>query len=104
MRLLSIRPQRKTAPLPGTKVITQSHRPAEDDYICCFCELALFFGTERARKRAIRSMRAELQRKETIKTKAKNVAEGKGRFRAEDDDEYDDEEEDCRDECDTRCT
>lgn len=94
MRLLSARPQRKTAPLPGVTSSTQPIRPAEDDYVCCFCEMALFFGTEKARKRAIRSIRAELRRKEVIKKKAKNVAEGKGSFRDDDDDD-DDEYDDC---------
>jgi hypothetical protein len=99
MRLLSARPQRKTAPLPGAAPVAQQVRPAEDDYICCFCEMALFFGSEKLRKRAIRSRRAELKRKEAIKTKAKNVAKGKGMFRDDDDDDdYDDDyEDDCQD-------
>ncbi len=104
MRLLSARPQRKTAPLPGIPTTTQPVRPAEDDFICCFCEMALFFGTEKARKRAIRSMRAEIKRKETIKTKAKNVAEGKGTFRDDDDDDYDDYDDCGDDDGHGRCT
>lgn len=61
--------------------------------------MALFFGSEKLRKRAIRSRRAELKRKEAIKTKAKNVAKGKGMFRDDDDDDdYDDDyEDDCQD-------
>ncbi|KAK8854731.1 hypothetical protein IAR55_003470 [Kwoniella newhampshirensis] len=84
------------SPLPGTPAPSTAVRPAEDDYICCFCEYDLFYGSEKARKRAIRQRRRELKRKEAIRLKAKNVAEGRGILKEEsdegedDDDDYDD--------------
>ena len=97
MRLLSARPQRKTAPLPGGAAVPQvTHTAPEDDYICCFCETALFFGTEKARKSAIRQRRAEIKRRETIRAKAKNVVEGRASFRIDDYD-YGDADDHCGD-------
>lgn len=71
-------------------------RPAEDDYLCCLCEYELFFGSEQARRRAIRRRREELRKKNDIKARAKNVTEGKGKLGREDeeeDDGYDDDED-----------
>ncbi|WWC93507.1 hypothetical protein V866_000342 [Kwoniella sp. B9012] len=68
-------------------------RPNEDDFICCFCEYDLYYSTEPMRKKAIRRRKKEIKRKEMIKNKAKNVAEGKkGSLRNESD--YDSQEED----------
>ena len=50
----------------------------EDDYICCFCEMQLFYGSESTRRQAIRRLKKEQKRREIILTKAKSVAEGKG--------------------------
>ncbi|KAL7422421.1 hypothetical protein Q5752_003069 [Cryptotrichosporon argae] len=109
MRLLSARPQRKKAPLPGAAKPSPPapERPAEDDFLCCFCEVALYYSTEQSRRRAIRARRKELQRREALRTKARNVAEGRSRLHSHSDDEdesdfdgYEDEE------CDDhgRCT
>lgn len=96
MRLLSARPQSNAS--------TPLSRPGEDEFICCFCEYDLFYGTERQRRRAIRKRREEMKRKESIKVKAKNVADGKGKLNdEEDDDDYDDEEE-CVDDGYGRCS
>ncbi|RXK35069.1 hypothetical protein M231_07689 [Tremella mesenterica] len=103
MRFLSARPRRKTAPLPGAPPIVPI-RPAEDEYTCCFCDYALFFGSEKLRKWAIRERRREIKKKDVIKQKAKNVAEGKPMNDGQEDD-YDDDD-DCEDdeEHDERCT
>jgi hypothetical protein len=97
MHLLAARPQNNTA--------TPLSRPAEDEYVCCFCEYDLYYGTERQRRKAIRARRDEMKRKENIKVKAKNVAEGKGKLKEdeEDEEEYDDEEE-CVDDGYGRCS
>lgn len=68
-------------------------RPSEDEYICCFCEYDLFYGSEARRKAAIRKRKQELKRKEIIKNKAKNVAEGKGKNNEESEYEGGDGEE-----------
>ncbi|WVQ77688.1 hypothetical protein IAR50_007378 [Cryptococcus sp. DSM 104548] len=106
MRFLATRPERVTAPLPGAPQKRTLVRPSEDDYVCCFCEYDLYYGSERARRRAIRSRKAELKRKEAIKTKAKNVAEGRGTFKNESDeeDEEDEDEEGCEDDGHGHCT
>ena len=103
MRMLATRPQRKTAPLPGAAPGPQPTRAAEDDFICTFCEIDLFFSTEKARKRAIRRLKAERKRKENIRNKAKDVADGKGTLK---DDESDfDDDYSCGDDDGTgRCT
>ena len=103
MRLLATGPQRKTAPLPGSAPTSRPSRAAEDDFVCCFCEIDLFFGSENARKRAIRRMKAERRRKDNIRNKAKDVAEGKGTLK---DDETDFEDDySCGDDDGTgRCT
>jgi len=75
----------------------QQVRPNEDDYICCFCEYDLFYGSEARRKAAIRKRRQELKRKENIKNKAKNVAEGKGKNNEESEYEDGDDEGECED-------
>lgn len=104
MRLLAAVPQRKTAPLPGTISETRPVRPAEDDFICCFCEIDLFYSSEKVRKRAIRRLKEERRRKEHIRSKAKDVAEGKGTLKDEESD-YDEDEEWCGDEDGhSRCT
>lgn len=73
-------------------------RPAEDDYICSFCEYDLFYGSEKLRRAAIRRRKREIKRKENIKNKAKNVAEGKGKLNDESEyDEEGDEDEECED-------
>ncbi|WVW85539.1 hypothetical protein I302_107577 [Kwoniella bestiolae CBS 10118] len=70
-------------------------RPNEDDYLCCFCEYDLYYSTEAIRKKAIRRRKKEIKRKEMIKNKAKNVAEGKkGSLRNDNDSEYDSQDED----------
>lgn len=102
MRFLATRPQRATVPLPGAPQRRVTVRPSEEDYICCFCEYDLYYGSEKARKRAIRRRRRELKRKEAIKAKAKNVAEGKGVFK--DDSEEDDEDDECDDDGHGQCT
>ena len=86
MRLLAARPATKDGP-------SIPIRPLEDDFVCFFCEYALYYGSEQLRRKAIRAIRAEIKRKEAIKIKAKNVAEGKGL--ANDLDPADD--------CDSRC-
>ncbi|WWD19125.1 hypothetical protein CI109_103583 [Kwoniella shandongensis] len=91
MHFLAAQPIRKTAPIPGTHAPPTAVRPAEDDYICCFCEFDLYYGSEKARKRAVRQRRRELKRKEAIKMKAKNVAEGRGTLKEESDEEEDDQ-------------
>ena len=99
MRLLSASPARSTRAYREAEPV----RPGEDDFICSFCEIELFFSSETARKRAIRRLKAERKRKETIKAKAKNVAEGKGKLK-EEEEEYDDEEEICEDDEYGHCT
>jgi len=79
-------------------------RPSEDDYICCFCEYDLFYGSESRRKAAIRKRRQELKRKENIKNKAKNVAEGKGKINEESEYEDGDEDGECADEGYGKCS
>ncbi|WWC90635.1 uncharacterized protein L201_005571 [Kwoniella dendrophila CBS 6074] len=59
------------------ETINMDVRPNEDDFICCFCEYDLYYSTESRRKQAIRRRKKEIKRKELIKNKAKNVAEGK---------------------------
>jgi hypothetical protein len=104
MRLLAARPQRKIAPMSGSTTQSQPVRASEEDYVCCFCEMDLFYGTETARRRAIRRLKAEQKRKEQIKIKAKNVAEGKGTLKDEEDD-YEDDEEWCGEgDAQGRCT
>jgi hypothetical protein len=78
-------------------------RPSEDDYICCFCEYDLFYGSERRRKAAIRKRRQELKRKENIKNKAKNVAEGKGKINESEYEDGDDDGE-CEDQGYGKCS
>ncbi|XAO26195.1 hypothetical protein I312_105029 [Cryptococcus bacillisporus CA1280] len=101
MRFLATRPQRATVPLPGAPQRRVTVRPSEEDYICCFCEYDLYYGSEKARKRAIRRRRRELKRKEAIKAKAKNVAEGKGVLK--DDSEEDDDDDECDDDGHGQC-
>lgn len=105
MRFLSTRPRTRN---PGPSGQPQPQRPSEEDYICTFCEYTLFYGSEEARKRAIRSRRRELRRKQTIKTRAKNVADGKGKGnlgREEDDwDEDEDGGEGGAEGCHGRCS
>jgi hypothetical protein len=72
-------------------------RAAEDDYICCFCEYDLFFGSEAARKRAIRRRRRELKKRRDVKARARNIAEGKVDEPLDDDEVC--EGEDCHDRC-----
>lgn len=107
MRVLSYVPRRKTAPLPGQPAPPPFVRPPEDAFICTFCETALFFSTDKSRKRAVRMLKAEAKRKERLKEKAKSVAEGKGGLKAFDS-EYDDDDEDdeCGDDdgCGLRCS
>ena len=107
MKFLAARPQRKTAPLPGQPAPVPI-RPSEDEFTCCFCYYALYFGSEKLRKWAIRERRREIKRKDAIKQKAKNVAEGKGMNDDEEEDDYDDDEDDmsCEDDedHDERCT
>ncbi|OCF75928.1 hypothetical protein I204_03225 [Kwoniella mangroviensis CBS 8886] len=98
-------------------------RPNEDDFICCFCEYDLYYSTESMRKKAIRKRKKEIKRKEMIKNKAKNVAEGKksslrneSDYDSQEEDEEDEEEEDedgfaedsdqdnCHDDGHGRCT
>ncbi|KAK4684406.1 hypothetical protein P7C73_g5770, partial [Tremellales sp. Uapishka_1] len=98
MRFLSARPQRKTAPLPGQASAPTTVRPAEDDYICCFCEFALFFGSEASRKKAIRARRQKLKRKDSIKAKAKGVTEGRNKL------DEDEEEDGCDEDGYGKCT
>ncbi|WWC71501.1 uncharacterized protein I206_105459 [Kwoniella pini CBS 10737] len=84
---LATRPKRRVTNSNGEEVMMNMDiRPNEDDFICCFCEYDLYYSTEAQRKKAIRRRRKEIKRKELIKSKAKNVAEGE--------DEYDDEEDD----------
>ncbi|WVO14365.1 hypothetical protein L204_101998 [Cryptococcus depauperatus] len=103
MPLLAARPQRITAPLPGVPQRRTLVRPSEDDYICSFCEYDLYYGSERARRQAVRRRRSELKRKEAIKAKAKNVAEGRGVIKDETD-EDEDEEGECDDDGHGQCT
>lgn len=103
MRMLATRPQRKTAPMPGAAPGPQPIRAAEDDFICTFCELDLFFGTEKARKRAIRRLKAERKRKENIRNKAKDVADGKGTLK-DDESDFDDDYSCGEDDGTGRCT
>ncbi|OWT38552.1 hypothetical protein C366_04485 [Cryptococcus neoformans Tu401-1] len=102
MRFLATRPQRTTVPLPGAPQRRVVLRPSEEDYICCFCEYDLYYGSEKARKRAIRRRRRELKRKDAIKAKAKNVAEGRGVLK--DDSEEDEEDDECDDDGHGQCT
>ncbi|WVQ80229.1 hypothetical protein IAT38_002334 [Cryptococcus sp. DSM 104549] len=109
MHFLAARPQRVTAPLPGAPTPRTVVRPSEDDYLCCFCEYDLYYGSEKARRRAVRRRRQELKRKEAIKTKAKNVAEGRGTVKEETDGEDDEDDEaevegECDDDGHGRCT
>ncbi|OCF31564.1 hypothetical protein I316_06763 [Kwoniella heveanensis BCC8398] len=117
MAFLAARPRSSARPEQPFVV-----RPAEDDYICSFCEYDLYYGSEKSRRLAIRRRRREIKRKETIKNKARNVAEGRGKLNDEDDDgdyvsgeeddEYDEDDEDgdafadqaCQDDGHGRCT
>jgi hypothetical protein len=102
MRFLSTRPHTRT---PGPTGQLPPSRPSEEDYICTFCEYTLFYGSEEARKRAIRFRRRELRRKQTIKTRAKNVADGKGKGNlGREEDEWDEDEEDGGEGCHGRCS
>lgn len=104
MRFLSTRPRTRH---PGPSGQPQPVRPSEEDYVCTFCEYTLFYGSEEARKRAIRARRRELRRKQTIKNRAKNVADGKGKgnLGREDDDWDEDEDGDAGTEgCHGRCS
>lgn len=106
MSLLAARPQRKTVPLPGQQAESQPVRAGEDDFICTFCEIELFFGTETMRRRAIRRIKVEMKRKDRVRSKAKGVADGTSRLKnVEDEEEYDDEKEDgCAGDAAGRCT
>ena len=113
MAFLSARPASRTrsddVQVDAAGVAPMTVRPAEDDYLCTFCEYALYYGTEAERKRAIRMRRRELKRKQTIKNRARNVAEGKGKGnlgREEEDEEEWDEEDECEDGdgCTGRCS
>ncbi|WVQ95029.1 hypothetical protein IAU59_002121 [Kwoniella sp. CBS 9459] len=112
MPFLAVRPRTNFNP-DGPFVV----RPAEDDYICSFCEFDLYYGSEKSRRLAIRRRKREIKRKETIKNKARNVAEGRGKLNEnddEDDEDYgsgdEDEDEDdfadekCQDDGHGRCT
>ncbi|ORY35486.1 hypothetical protein BCR39DRAFT_591955 [Naematelia encephala] len=96
MRLLAVRPPSKATSVSGQPNPVRLVRPSEDDFICWFCEYELFFGSENARRRAVRRLRAEVRRKESIKAKAKNVAEGRGNLR-EDEESFDEDDDECGD-------
>jgi hypothetical protein len=98
MAFLSARPASRAdagdVEVDAAGIAPMTVRPSEDDYLCTFCEYALYYGTEAERKRAIRMRRRELKRKQTIKNRARNVAEGKGKGnlgREEEDEEWDEE-------------
>nr|XP_018261562.1 uncharacterized protein I303_06000 [Kwoniella dejecticola CBS 10117]OBR83720.1 hypothetical protein I303_06000 [Kwoniella dejecticola CBS 10117] len=91
MMFLATRPKRRVTNSNGEEVfMNMDIRPNEDDFICCFCEYDLYYSTEASRRKAIRRRRKEIKRKELIKSKAKNVAEGKkGSLRHDSESEYD---------------
>jgi len=100
-KFLAARPKRKTANLPGTNSSIPPVNPTstaippnskvDEEYVCCFCEHALFYSTEAARKRAIKDRKKELRRKEKIQARAKDVIEGRRRNEEGEDEDWDDE-------------
>ncbi|GHJ90235.1 hypothetical protein NliqN6_6637 [Naganishia liquefaciens] len=60
----------------------ETARPAaettEEEYVCCFCEYDLFFGSEQAMFKAVRRRKKVLERRQKAQEKAKGVMAGKG--------------------------
>lgn len=52
--------------------------PADEEYVCCFCEYDLFFGSNASMEKGIRRRKKLLERKAKASEKAKGVLEGKG--------------------------
>jgi hypothetical protein len=57
---------------------TQPTDVANDEYICCFCEYDLFFGSAASLDKGIRRRKKLLERREKVHEKAKGVVDGKG--------------------------
>jgi hypothetical protein len=80
-RFLNAKPGRKDA---GAEVRRRepAARPGADqtdeEYVCCFCEYDLFFGSDQAMYKAVRRRKKVLERRQKAQEKAKGVMAGKG--------------------------
>lgn len=52
--------------------------PTDEEYVCCFCEYDLFFGSDQAMDKAVRRRKKVLERRQKAQEKAKGVMAGKG--------------------------
>lgn len=82
MRILAAR--------PGGRDI----RPGDHEYICVSCQYALFYGSERLRKEAIKQRKAELARREKLRARVLEAGQGnRSRRHSSDTNDKDDEED-----------
>lgn len=52
--------------------------PNNEEYMCCFCEYDILFGSDRLLERGIRRRKKLLERRDKVNEKAKGVVDGKG--------------------------
>lgn len=64
---------------PGGKQPKENEIAANsDEYVCCFCEYDLFYGSEALMEKTIRRRKKVLERRSKASAKARNVVDGKG--------------------------
>lgn len=80
-RFLNAKPGRKGAPESADarrEMPARSTAETDEEYVCCFCEYDLFFGSEQAMDKAVRRRKKVLDRRQKAQEKAKGVMAGKG--------------------------
>lgn len=80
-RFLNAKPGRKDVGAEGRRRETAARPgadPTDEEYVCCFCEYDLFFGSDQAMDKAVRRRKKVLERRQKAQEKAKGVMAGKG--------------------------